>query len=107
MVNDRQSLDLTTFAGTAGGVVEWRISDAPVPYPEAVAAMEARVAEIAAGHAPELVWLLAHPPLYTSGTIGKPSGLLQPRFPRFPPGPRGQNTHHRAGHRGAVATLYL
>ena len=63
MVNDRQSLDLTTFALPAGGAaVEWRVSGAPVPYPEAVAAMEARVAAIADGEAPELVWLLEHPP---------------------------------------------
>ena len=52
MVNDRQNLDLTTFARPAGGgAVEWRTSDAPVPYPEAVAAMETRVAAIAAGEA--------------------------------------------------------
>ena len=48
--------------------MEWRISDAPVDYLEAVAAMEARAAAIAAGEACELVWLLEHPPLYTSGT---------------------------------------
>ena len=84
MVNDRQNLDLTTFAGPAGGAgVEWRITDAPVPYLEAVAAMEARVAAIAAHQAPELVWLLQHPPLYTSGTSGKDADLLDPRFPLF------------------------
>src|ERR1039458_7706248 len=72
MVNDRQSLDLTTFAHPAGGgAAEWLMSDAPVPYLEAIAAMEGRVAEIAAHRAPELVWLLEHPPLYTSGTSGK------------------------------------
>ncbi len=88
MVNDRQSLDLTTFAQPSGDAVEWRISDAPVPYPEAVAAMEARVAAIAAGEAPELVWLLEHPPLYTSGTSGKSADLLEPRFPVFANRPR-------------------
>src|SRR5258708_6372976 len=107
MVNDRQSLDLTTFAGTAGGVVEWRISDAPVPYPEAGAAMEARVAEIAAGHAPELVWLLEHPPLYTSGTSGKASDLLEPRFPMFATGRGGQITYHGPGQRVAYVMLDL
>ena len=55
MVNDRQNLDLTAFAGLAGGAeVEWRIADAPLPYPEAVAAMEARVAAIAAHQVPGL-----------------------------------------------------
>ena len=91
MVNDRQNLDLTTFARPAGGgAVEWRVSDTPVAYLEAVAAMEARVAAIAAGDVPELIWLLEHPPLYTSGTSGKPSDLLDPRFPMFATG-RGVN----------------
>ena len=58
MVNDRQTLDLTPFSRADGPVVEWRIEDAPIPYPEAVAAMEARAAAIANGEAPELVWLL-------------------------------------------------
>src|SRR5258707_1017252 len=98
MVNDRQNLDLTTFARPAGGgAVEWRTSGAPVPYPEAVAAMETRVAAIAAGEAPELVWLLEHPPLYTSGTSGKPADLLDARFPVFATGRGGQLTYHRPG----------
>ncbi len=62
MVNDRQNLDLTYVSRPAGGgAVEWLISVAPVPYPEAIAAMEARVSAIAAHQAPELVWLLEHP----------------------------------------------
>src|SRR6201984_3530563 len=98
MVNDRQSLDLTTFARPAGGgAVEWQVSDAPVPYLEAVATMEARVAAIAAGEAPELVWLLEHPPLYTSGTSGKASDLLDPRFPTFATGRGGQLTYYGPG----------
>src|SRR6266566_6011844 len=109
MVNDRQSLDLTTFARPAdgGGAVEWLISDAPVPYLEAVAAMEARVAAIAAGQAPELVWLLEHPPLYTSGTSGKASDLLDPRFPMFATGRGGQLTYHGPGQRVAYVMLDL
>src|SRR5204863_386948 len=80
--NDRQSLDLTPLPRPAvGGPAEWRISQAPVRYPDAVAAMEARVAEIATHQARELVWLLEHPPLYTSGTSGKAQDLLDPRFP--------------------------
>jgi lipoyl(octanoyl) transferase len=107
MINDRQSLDLTTFAGAAGRAVEWRISDSQVAYPEAVAAMEARVAEIAAGSAPELVWLVEHPPLYTSGTSGKASDLLEPRFPVFATGRGGQLTYHGPGQRVAYAMLDL
>ena len=108
MVNDRQSLDLTPFFGPpGGGAVEWRISDAPVPYLEALAAMEARVADIAAHQAPELVWLLEHPPLYTSGTSGKDSDLLDPRFPMFATGRGGQLTYHGPGQRVAYVMLDL
>ena len=108
MVNDRESLDLTTFAAPPGGSpVEWLISDAPVPYPDSIAAMEARVAEIAAGRAPELVWLLEHPPLYTSGTSGKTEDLLDPRFPIFDSGRGGQLTYHGPGQRVAYVMLDL
>jgi len=58
MVNFRQNLDLTTFKASSAAPVEWRISDRPVDYLEAVAAMEARAAAIAAGEAGELIWLL-------------------------------------------------
>jgi lipoyl(octanoyl) transferase len=108
MVNDRQNLDLTTFARPAdGGAVEWQVSPAPVPYLEAVAAMEARVAAIAAGEAPELVWLLEHPPLYTSGTSGKTDDLLDARFPMFVTGRGGQLTYHGPGQLVAYVMLDL
>jgi lipoyl(octanoyl) transferase len=108
MVNPRQTLDLTTFASPAGAsAVEWRVSRAPVPYPEAIASMEARVAAIAAGQAPELVWLLEHPPLYTSGTNGKPGDLLDARFPMFTTGRGGQLTYHGPGQRVAYVMLDL
>ena len=62
--------------------VEWRVSERVVGYPEALAAMEARVEAILAGTAAEQVWLLEHPPLYTAGTSAKPGDLLWPdRFP--------------------------
>ena len=108
MVNDRQSLDLTTFARPLPGAdVEWRISDQPVPYLEAIALMESRVAAIAAGDAPELVWLLEHPPLYTSGTSGNAGDLLEPRFPLFSTGRGGQVTYHGPGQRVAYVMLDL
>ena len=108
MVNSRESLDLTTFAAAnADSEVEWRISDSPVDYAEAVAVMEARVAAIAAGQAPELVWLLEHPPLYTSGTSGKAGDLLDPRFPLIATGRGGQVTYHGPGQRVAYVMLDL
>ena len=92
MVNDRQSLDLTTFAQPqARAEVDGGYPNSPVPYPNAIAAMEERVAAIAAGVAPELVWLLEHPPLYTSGTSGNSSDLLEARFPLFTTGRGGRS----------------
>jgi lipoyl(octanoyl) transferase len=108
MVNDRQTLDLKPFALTAGApAVEWQVSEAPIPYPDAVAAMEARAAAIAADQAPELVWLLEHPPLYTSGTSGRAGDLLEARFPLFTTGRGGQLTYHGPGQRVAYVMLDL
>ena len=87
---------------------EWRISDSAVPYDEALAAMEARVADIRAGHAPELVWLLEHPPLYTAGTSSREIDLLEPaRFPVHVAGRGGQYTYHGPGQRVAYVMLDL
>lgn len=81
-------------------MIEWRISDQTVDYPDAIAFMEARVAEIRAGTAPETVWLLEHPPLYTAGTSAKDADLLTPmQFPVFQAGRGGQYTYHGPGQR--------
>jgi lipoyl(octanoyl) transferase len=88
--------------------IEWRIAEAPVAYPEAVAAMEARVAAIRAGRAPELVWLLEHPPLYTAGTSARDDDLLDPqRFPVYRSGRGGQYTYHGPGQRVAYVMIDL
>ena len=88
--------------------IEWRVSNAPVAYPEAVDLMEERVAAIRAGAAPELVWLLEHPPLYTAGTSARDEELLQPdRFPVYRSGRGGQFTYHGPGQRVAYVMLDL
>jgi lipoyl(octanoyl) transferase len=88
--------------------VEWRVADAPVPYDEAVAAMERQVAAIRAGGAPELVWLLEHPPLYTAGTSARAEDLLDPaRLPVHRSGRGGQYTYHGPGQRIAYVMLDL
>jgi lipoyl(octanoyl) transferase len=88
--------------------VEWVISDGLVAYPDAVATMEARVAAIIAGEAPELVWLLEHPPLYTAGTSANPADLLAPdRFPVYQSRRGGEYTYHGPGQRVAYAMLDL
>jgi len=89
-------------------MVEWLISEAPVGYPEAVAAMEAHVAAMQAGKAGDRVWLLEHPPLYTAGTSARETDLLQPgRFPVYRTGRGGQYTYHGPGQRVAYAMLDL
>jgi lipoyl(octanoyl) transferase len=88
--------------------VEWLVSDAPVAYPDALAAMEERVAAIRAGTAAEAVWLLEHPPLYTAGTSAKPEDLTDPhRFPVYEAGRGGQYTYHGPGQRIAYVMLDL
>ena len=77
--------------------VEWRISNGLVAYEAALAAMDARAAAVADRIAPELVWLLEHPPLYTAGTSAKPEELIAPRFPVHTAGRGGQITYHGPG----------
>jgi lipoyl(octanoyl) transferase len=88
--------------------IEWQTSSAPVDYAAAVAAMEARVAAIHARTAPELVWLLEHPPLYTAGTSARESDLLEPGLlPVHRTGRGGQYTYHGPGQRVGYVMLDL
>jgi lipoyl(octanoyl) transferase len=87
---------------------QWAISEGLVDYPQAVAAMESRAAAIAAGEAPELVWLLEHPPLYTRGASAQEGDLRDPtRFPVFDTQRGGQFTYHGPGQRVAYVMLDL
>lgn len=89
-------------------MVEWVISEAPVPYLEAVALMEARAAAIRAGTACEMVWLLEHPPLYTAGTSARDADLRDPdRFDVHKVGRGGQYTYHGPGQRVVYVMLDL
>jgi lipoyl(octanoyl) transferase len=88
--------------------IEWRTAAGLVPYEGAVAAMEARVAAIREGTAPELVWLLEHPPLYTAGTSARAQDLLDPDLlPVHRSGRGGQYTYHGPGQRVAYVMLDL
>ncbi len=91
---------------TDRAMVEWYTSPEPVPYPEAVAAMETRVNAIAAGKAAELVWLVEHPSAYTAGTSAVAEELLQAdRFPVYRSGRGGRYTYHGPGQRVAYVML--
>lgn len=99
MPGERIVLDKTTLIDRAAGL-EWHRSETLVPYDQAVTAMEARAEAIAAGHAPEAIWLLEHPPLYTAGTSARPADLTDPeRFPVFQSKRGGQYTYHGPGQR--------
>ena len=86
---------------------EWTVRPGLLAYPEAVAVMESRAAAIADGTAPELVWLIEHPPIYTAGTSARPEDLLDPRFPVYPTGRGGQYTYHGPGQRVGYVMLNL
>jgi len=88
--------------------IEWRVEPGLLPYPDALAAMEARAAGIAAGETGELVWLVEHPPLYTRGTSAADDELLAPRrFPVYPAGRGGRYTYHGPGQRVGYVMLDL
>lgn len=89
-------------------MVDWIITEGLTPYEDALAFMEARVDAIAAGTAPECIWLLEHPPLYTAGTSAKPEDLTDPeRFPVYTARRGGQYTYHGPGQRVIYVMLDL
>lgn len=93
---------------TDDNAIEWRVSDGLVPYEEALAFMEERVAAIREGTAPECVWLLEHPPLFTAGTSADPAELFNPSgFPVFDAGRGGRYTYHGPGQRVGYVMLDL
>ena len=108
MLADPLSLTEPSLIRVDGRPVHWAVSTGYVDYEPAVAAMEARVAAIAAGEAEEVVWLLEHPPLYTAGVSAKDDDLLAPdRFPVHRTGRGGQFTYHGPGQRVAYVMLDL
>lgn len=88
--------------------IEWRVSDAPVAYEEALTFMEHRAAAIREGTAGECVWLLEHPPLFTAGTSADPAELFNPLgLPVFAAGRGGRYTYHGPGQRVGYVMLDL
>ena len=88
--------------------IEWRSSEGLVPYDEALAFMEQRAAAIREGSAPECVWLVEHPPLFTAGTSADPAELFNPfGFPVYDAGRGGRYTYHGPGQRVGYLMLDL
>ena len=92
---------------TIPDAIEWRTAPAPVDYPTAMEAMEARAAAIRETGARELIWLLEHPALYTAGTSADARELIDPRFPVFKTGRGGRYTYHGPGQRIGYVMLDL
>jgi lipoyl(octanoyl) transferase len=88
-------------------MITWQIEQSPVDYHAALTAMEQHVAAMADGTAPEKIWLLEHPPLYTAGTSADPVELINPRFPVYEAGRGGRYTYHGPGQRVAYVMLDL
>jgi len=107
VVNSRAHLTIGLQPPPSAPPVEWRVSNGVVDYESALAAMTARAAAIARGEAPELVWLLEHPALYTAGTSAKPDELVDARFPVHRVGRGGQFTYHGPGQRVGYVMLDL
>jgi lipoyl(octanoyl) transferase len=103
----RDDLAFDFRAASGSPPVEWMIAEGPTDYAAAVAEMEIRADAIAAGEARERVWLVEHPPLYTSGTSGRDADLHAPRFPVHRTGRGGQATYHGPGQRVAYIMLDL
>jgi lipoyl(octanoyl) transferase len=106
VVNTRNDLTFGLDRRPAAAV-EWRLAEGLVPYETALEVMEARAAAIADRSAPELIWLLEHPPLYTAGTSAKPDELIEARFPVHATGRGGQFTYHGPGQRVVYVMLDL
>lgn len=88
--------------------IEWRTSDAPIPYEQALTFMNERAAAIRDGSARECIWLLEHPPLFTAGTSADPSELTNPQhFPVYDAGRGGRYTYHGPGQRVVYVLLDL
>ena len=85
--------------------LHWHRARDPVAYPDALEHMDRAVAEIRAGTAPQEVWLLEHPPIYTAGTSTQPADLIEARFPVYRTGRGGQLTYHGPGHRVGYVML--
>src|SRR5690349_15584552 len=94
-------------AAVLNSTIDWAVEPGLISYDRAVAEMEARVDAIRHARAPERVWLLEHPPLYTAGTSARACDLVQPRFPVFQSGRGGQFTYHGPGQRVAYVMLDL
>ena len=103
----RAALQASLLPAAGAPPVEWVVTAGLTQFPDALAQMEARAEAVARGDAPERVWLIEHPPLYTAGTSARDSDLIEARFPVYRAGRGGQFTYHGPGQRVAYVMLDL
>lgn len=107
-ISDSHQMKRIAFKPLGESAVEWIHQDGLVLYEDAIQFMDERVALIAAGTAPETVWLVEHPALYTAGTSADPKDLIAPnRFPVYQTGRGGEYTYHGPGQRVCYVMLDL
>ena len=107
-MTERSQIALSFLPMPGSAPVEWRVEPGLTQYDDALAFMEARADAIRQGSAPETVWLVEHPPLYTAGTSARSEDLVEPdRFPVFAAGRGGEYTYHGPGQRVAYVMLDL
>jgi len=107
VVKTRSDLKFGLLPAPGAPPAEWLVADGLVDYEGALAFMAARAAAIAQGEAPELIWFVEHPPLYTAGTSARPQELIEVRFPVYTAGRGGQFTYHGPGQRVGYVMLDL
>ena len=107
MPSPRAALQASLLPAPGAPPVEWVVTPGLTQFPDALAHMEARAEAVARGGAPERVWLIEHPPLYTAGTSAKDGDLIDARFPVYRAGRGGQFTYHGPGQRVAYVMLDL
>jgi lipoyl(octanoyl) transferase len=105
--NSRLASRASLLAPDDAPPVEWVVTPGLTPYSDALAEMDSHAGAIARADAPERVWLIEHPPLYTAGTSAKASDLVEARFPVHRAGRGGQFTYHGPGQRVAYVMLDL
>lgn len=105
---ERSQIATSFFARAGSAPVGWRVEPGLLDYPQALAFMEAYAESIRSAGAPETIWLVEHPPLYTSGTSARAEDLIDPeRFPVYAAGRGGEYTYHGPGQRVAYVMLDL
>lgn len=88
--------------------MQWKTTQTPIDYLEAVKFMEQQVDLIHRAQTEEMVWLLEHPAIYTAGSSAEELELInQENLPVYSTGRGGRYTYHGPGQRVIYLMLDL